>query len=334
MLCAPPRTVNGIVSGRRRMGIETMQRMSGGRAVAAALKTEGVEHIFGIVGTHDCPLFDGVFEDSAFKVVTVRHEQGASLMAAGYARASGKIAACFVVPGPGLTNALTGIGMAYSESAPMLVFGGQNTLAQLQREGGHFHELGNSVSVAGSVCGYATLAATPADVPKAIREAMRAMRCSRPRPAYIEMPLDVQSGEAEVALPPAEQYSLPGGNPASIERAATALKSARRAFIFAGEGANDARPAQALVRLAEILGAPVVTSVFGRGVISDRHALALGEGWGRLNLYDELLTRSDLALVVGSRIDVVSDWNLGQRFPSRIVQVDIDPLVIGQRRAV
>src|SRR5512134_528957 len=138
-----------------------MQRMTGGRAVAAALKTEGVDHVFGIVGTHDCALFDGVYDDPAFKVVTVRHEQGASMMAAGYARASGKIAACFVVPGPGLTNALTGMGMAYSESAPMLVFGGQNTLAQLEREGGYFHELANSVAVPGSVCGYATRVAAP-----------------------------------------------------------------------------------------------------------------------------------------------------------------------------
>lgn len=311
-----------------------MQRMTGGRAVAMALKAEGIEHVFGIVGTHDCPLFDGVFDDPAFRVVTVRHEQGASLMAAGYARASGKIAACFVVPGPGLTNALTGMGMAHSESAPMLVFGGQNALAQLEREGGYFHELANSVGVASSVCGYATRVATPGDVPKVIREAMRAMRCGRPRPAYIEMPLDVQSGEAEVVLLPPERYSRPAGDPASVARAAEALKSAKRPFIFAGGGVENAGATQALVRVAEQLGAPVVTSVFGRGAISDRHPLALGDGWGRLNLYDELLTQADLVLVVGSRIDVVSDWNVGARFPQRIVQVDIDPLVVGQRRPV
>ncbi len=311
-----------------------MQRMTGGRAVAMALKAEGIDHVFGIVGTHDCPLFDGVFDDPAFQVVTVRHEQGASLMAAGYARASGKIAACFVVPGPGLTNALTGMGMAYSESAPMLVFGGQNALAQLEREGGYFHELANSIGVAGSVCGYATRVATPGDVPKVIREAMRAMRCRRPRPAYIEMPLDVQSGEAEVALLPPERYSRPAGDPASIARAAEALKSAKRPFIFAGGGVENAGATQALVRVAEQLGAPVVTSVFGRGAISDRHPLALGDGWGRLNLYDELLTQADLVLVVGSRIDVVSDWSVGARFPQRILQVDIDPLVVGQRRPV
>src|SRR5512145_1506155 len=217
-----------------------MQRMTGGRAVAMALKTEGIDHVFGIVGTHDCPLFDGVFDDPAFKVVTVRHEQGASLMAAGYARASGKIAACFVVPGPGLTNALTGIGMAYSESAPMLVFGGQNALAQLEREGGHFHELANSVAVAGSVCGYATRAAAPGDVPRVIREAMRAIRCRRPRPAYIEMPLDVQGGEADIDLLPSEQYLRPAGDPAVIAQAADALKSAKRPFLFAGGGVQSA----------------------------------------------------------------------------------------------
>jgi len=309
-----------------------MPRMTGGHAVAAALKAEGIDQVFGIVGTHDCPLFDGVHDDPAFNVVTVRHEQGASLMAAGYARASGKIAACFVVPGPGLTNALTGMGMAYSESAPMLVFGGQNALAQLEREGGYFHELANSLAVGGSVSGYATRVAAPADVPKVIREAMRAMRCSRPRPAYIEMPLDVQSGEADIDLLPPEQYLRPTGNPAAVARAVEALKSAKRPFVFAGGGVESAEATTALARVAELLGAPVVTSVFGRGAISDRNPLALGDGWGRFNLYDDLLRQADLALVVGSRIDIVSDWNLGARFPERIVQIDIDPLVIGQRR--
>ncbi len=311
-----------------------MQRMTGGRAVAAALKAEGIDHVFGIVGTHDCPLFDGVHGDPAFKVVTVRHEQGASLMAAGYARASGTIAACFVVPGPGLTNALTGMGMAYSESAPMLVFGGQNAIPQLDREGSHFHELANSVSVAQSVCGYATRANSVADVPKVIREAMRAMRCGRPRPAYIEMPLDVQSGEADIAPIAAERYTRPTGNPEAIARAAEVLKSAKRPFIFAGGGVESSGATAALERVAEKLGAPVVTSVFGRGAISDRHPLAVGDGWGRFNLYDELLSQADLALVVGSRIDVVSDVNVGARFPQRMIQIDIDPLVVGQRRAV
>ncbi len=311
-----------------------MPRMTGSRAIAIALKAEGIDQIFGIVGTHNCPLFDGVFDDPAFRVVTVRHEQGASIMAAGYARASGKIAACFVVPGPGLTNALTGMGMAHSESAPLLLFGGQNTLAQLGREGGHFHELANSLGVAGSVCGYTARVSAPGDVPRVVREATRMMRCQRPRPAYIEMPLDVQSAAADVDLLPPERLGRPAGDPASLARAVEALTSARRPFIFAGGGVATANASAELVRLAEALGAPVLTSMFARGVISDRHPLALGDGWGRLNLYGELLAQADLALVVGSRIDVVSDVNLGAGFPPRMVQIDIDPLVVGQRRPV
>ena len=309
-------------------------KMTGGRAVAAALRAEGVEHVFGIVGTHNCPLFDGVYHEPSIHAVTVRHEQGATLMAAGYARASDKIAACFVVPGPGLTNALTGMGMAFSESAPMLVFGGQNALSQLEREGDHFHELHNSLAVAGSVSGYVTRVASTADVPGVVREALRTMRSGRPRPAYIEVPLDVQVGSAEVSLLPPEVFHRPAGEPQAIGRAVDALRSAKRPFILAGGGVASAGGSAALTAVAEALGAPVVTSVFARGAISDRHPLALGDGWGRLDLYDELLNSADLVLIVGSRIDVVSDWNLGAKYPSRIVQIDIDPKVIGRRRPV
>jgi acetolactate synthase-1/2/3 large subunit len=214
----------------------------------------------------------------------------------------------------------------------MLVFGGQNALAQLEPEGGWFHELHDSVNVAAAVSGYATRVTTPAGVPKAIREAVRAMRCGRPRPAYIEMPLDVQAGEAEVAPLAPERYSRPAGDPAAIARAAEALTSAKRPFVFAGGGVESAGATASLARLAELVGAPVVTSVFGRGAISDRHPLAIGDGWGRFNLYEDLLAQADLVLVVGSRIDVVSDFNLGARFPQRIVQVDIDPQVVGKRR--
>lgn len=311
-----------------------MQRMKGGHALAATLKAEGIDHVFGIVGTHDCPLFDGVHGDPYFKVVTVRHEQGAALMAAGFARASGRIAACFVVPGPGLTNALTGMGMAYTESAPMLVFGGQNAVAQLETEGGHFHELADSVNVAASVCAYATRVHAAADLPRTVAEALRTIRCGRPRPAYIEVPLDVQSGEADIAPPRAGHYPRPAGDPQAVQCAAQALRSARRPFIFAGGGVESAGACAQLAQLAERLGAPVVTSVFGTGAISARHQLALGDGWGRLPLYAELFTQADLVLVVGSRIDVVSDVNLGRDFPARMVQVDIDARVVGQRRAV
>jgi acetolactate synthase-1/2/3 large subunit len=150
-----------------------MGRMTGGRAVVEALRVEGIEHVFGIVGTHAVHLFDGLFDEPAVRCVTPRHEQGASLMAAGYARASGRIAACFTVPGPGVTNALTGLGMAYSESAPVLLVAGQNPLPMLERERGIFHELPSSLAVTGSLTSFATRVSRVADIPGAVREAMR-----------------------------------------------------------------------------------------------------------------------------------------------------------------
>src|SRR5689334_9480761 len=94
----------------------SLSRRTGGQAVVAALVAEGIEHVFGIVGTHNVHLFDALFDEPRLRLISPRHEQGATMMAAGYARASGRVAACFAVPGPGLTNALTGLGMAYSES--------------------------------------------------------------------------------------------------------------------------------------------------------------------------------------------------------------------------
>src|ERR687883_404754 len=109
-----------------------MRRMTGGRAMAEALRVEGVEDVFGIVGTHSIHLFDGLYDEPAVRGITARHEPGAALMATGYARASGRIAGCFTVPGPVITNALTGLGMAYSESVPLLLVAGQNPLAMVE----------------------------------------------------------------------------------------------------------------------------------------------------------------------------------------------------------
>lgn len=309
-----------------------MRRMKGGRAVVEALRVEGVEHVFGIVGTHSVDLFDGLFDEPALHLVTARHEQGAAMMAAGYSRASGRIAACFTVPGPGLTNALTGLGMAYSESAPLLLIAAQNPLGTLERQREVFHELRDSLAVAGAVTGFATRVSRAADIPGAVRDAMRAMHTRRPRPAYIEVPLDVLGGEAEVELLPPEVFSRPAGSLAAIERAVVLLDEAERPIIFAGGGVVSADGGEQLRRLAERLQAPVITSAFAKGILSEDHRLSVGDGWGQLDLYDELLDRADVALVVGARFDVISDARLGARFPARLVHVDLDPAVIGQRR--
>ena len=308
-----------------------MRRLTGGRAVVESLRVEGVEHVFGIVGTNTVHLFDALFDEPALRLVTPRNEQGGALMATGYARASGKIAACFTVPGPGLTMALTGLGMAFSESAPVLLVTGQNPLAILERDLEAFHELPHSLAVAGSLASFVTRLSRPEDAPGAVRDAFRAMRCRRPRPAVLEIPIDVLSAEAEVELLPPQELLPPGGHPAAVERAATALRSAERPLILAGGGVASAGAEADLLALAEALGAPVITSAYAKGVISDEHRLALGDGWGQRGLYDEVLDQADLALAVGWRFDVITDARQGARLPRRLVQIDLDPAMIGQR---
>jgi acetolactate synthase-1/2/3 large subunit len=309
--------------------------MTGGRAVVEALRSEGIQHVFGIVGTHSVHLFDGLFDEPAVRGITARHEQGAALMALGYARASGRIAACFTVPGPGLTNALTGLGMAYAESVPLLLVTGQNPLATLDRGHELFHELRNSLVVAGSVSSYVMRATTISDIPRIVREAMRSMRTQRPRPAVIEVPLDVLGGEAEVELLPADHVARPIGHPGSIARAAELLREAERPIILVGGGVVSAAGEQPLRKLAEQLGAPVITSAFAKGVIPEDHALSLGDGWGQLGeLYAEVLDRSDLVLLAGARLDVLTDAKQGAGLPGTLIQIDLDPLVIGRHHPV
>ncbi len=311
-----------------------MARLNGGRAVAHALRAEGIEVVFGIVGTHNVQIFDGLHGVPELRVVTTRHEQGAGFMADGYARASGRIAACVVVPGPGLTNVMTPLGQAYSDSVPLLAITGQNPRGRLDRRLEDFHELHESVAIAGSVTARAARVDSAADVPAAIREAVRVMRSGRPRPTFLEVPMDILGGEEDVEmLPPAEDYPRPLGSSEGIKRAAGLLGGARRPIVVAGGGVISAEGSEALREVAERLGAPVITTCHGKGAIPDDHPLAVGDGWGRLTFFDELFAQADACLAVGTRFDVVTDFRQGAGLPDPLVHVDIDANVINQLRS-
>src|SRR5919202_6495360 len=142
-----------------------MSRMTGGQALAQALLAEGIDLVFGIVGTHNVLLFDGLYGVDGLRVVTTRNEQGAGFMADGYARATGRVAACVVVPGPGLTNLLTPLGQALLDSVPILAITGQNRLGRLDRRMEDFHELRDSLAVAGAVTATAARPRPPTALP-------------------------------------------------------------------------------------------------------------------------------------------------------------------------
>jgi thiamine pyrophosphate-dependent acetolactate synthase large subunit-like protein len=312
-----------------------MTRLSGGQAVARALRSEGIEVAFGIVGTHNVDLFDGLYDVPELRVVAARHEGSAGFMADGYARASGRIAACLVVPGPGVTNLMTALGQAFLDSVPMLAIAGQNPSERIDRHLEDFHELHGQLGIVRSVTTSAQRLARPADAPAAVRSAVRLMRDQRPRPTFIEVPLDVAAATEDVAeLPPTEEgVARTQAAPETIHRAVELLASAHRPIVLAGGGVISAETGPVLRQVAAQLGAPIIMTVHGRGAVSDEDVLSLGDGWSKLDFFDGFLSEADACLAVGTNFESVTDFSRGAKLPRTLVHVDIDPTAIGRHRS-
>jgi thiamine pyrophosphate-dependent acetolactate synthase large subunit-like protein len=311
-----------------------MPLVTGGQALARALRAEGVDIAFGIVGTHNATLFDGLYDVPELRVITARHEGSAGFMADGYARASGRIAACIVVPGPGVTNLMTALGQAYLDSVPILAIAGQNPSDRIDHRLEDFHELHAQLDAVQSVTVSAKRLRAPAEAPTLVRDAMRLMRSQRPRPTFIEVPLDVAEARQEVAdLAPSEAGPpRPQGDPQTIRRAIELLKQAKRPLVFAGGGVISAEAGPVLRAVAGQLGAPVIMTVHGRGAVPDDDSLSLGDGWSRLDFFDAFLAQADVCLAVGANFETVTDSSRGAKLPEMLIHVDIDPTAIGRHR--
>jgi acetolactate synthase-1/2/3 large subunit len=312
-----------------------MTRLRGGQAVARAMWAEGIDTVFGIVGTANSLIFDGLTDLPDVRLVTARHEGGAGFMADGFARATGRPAGCIVVPGPGLTNLMTALGQSYLDSVPVLAIAGQNPIPTLDRRLEEFHELHGSLQIAESVTVSAARLSSPADAPTLIRDAIRLMRTGHPRPTFIEVPLDVAGAEADVEMLPAvEDFPRPSGDAEAISRAADLLRRARHPLIFAGGGVIAANASGVLHTVAERLAAPVIMNGHGRGAVPDDDPFSLGDGWGKLTYFDALFAEADATLIVGASMDYVTDPDRGAKLPDPVIQIDIDPDALGRHRAI
>jgi acetolactate synthase I/II/III large subunit len=278
-------------------------KMTGGQAMARQLALEDITDLFGIPGVQLDWATDGLRDvEDRLKFWVPRHEQTASYMADGYARSTGKIGACMVVPGPGLLNAMAGLSTAWACNSPVLAIVGQIPSSAIGKGFGMLHEIQDQSQTLGTVTKWHALAKSPADVPLLIREAVKQLHTGRPRPVAVEIPPDVLSMSAEVALidPPAHEEYRDRPDASSIAHAAKLLDGARYPLIYVGGGVIAADASHELVRLAEKLGAPVVMSDYGRGAISDRHPLALSTLGGRA-----VFPHADVVLVAGSRFSDV-----------------------------
>ena len=301
----------------------------GGQALVRALENEGIEYLFGLSGGAALPIFDALVSTrNKMKFVLVRHEQGASHMADGYARVTGKPAVVLVTSGPGATNTLTGIMTAHMDSVPMLVVTGQQVTGMLGKDA--FQEA-DIFGITMPIVKHSYLVKDTDSIPRIVREAYHIATTGRPGPVLIDVPKDVS--QAPVGNGLHQQMDIPGyqvpeeGDREVIVRAAAALNAARRPVILAGHGALIAKAADSVRRLAERLQAPVTTTLLGKGAFPETHPLALGMlGMHGTAYANKAMVECDLVISIGSRFD---DRIIGQphRFCRNavVIHVDIDP---------
>ncbi len=296
-----------------------------GERLVGWLADLGIDTVFGIPGVHTIELYRGL-AGGLLRHVTPRHEQGAGFMADGYARASGRPAACFVITGPGLTNILTPMAQAHADSIPMLVISSVNPRGRLGMERGDLHEIRNQRLIAAQAAAFSHTVMTVEEVPAILERAFAVFTGARPRPVHIEIPVDLLgAGAGHVELAPWKPVRPPMPATEALVEAAEALASAGNPALLVGGGAVGA--AAEIAAVAERLGAPVVMTANARGVLAHDHPLAVPVS-PSLRAARTLLAGSDVVLAVGTEIGPTDyDWyGAGDlEVPGTLIRIDIDP---------
>ncbi len=295
----------------------TERRMTTAEATVEALVAHGVTTLYALPGVHNDHLFDAIVRSNgAMCVLHPRHEQTAGYMALGAALVTGLPQVCAMVPGPGVLNAAAALLTAWGTGAPVLALAGQIPADAIDRGWGHLHELPDQLGLLRHFTKFAARIPGAAEAPGLIAQALQAATSGRARPVALECAID-RWGAGGMAAPVAPLTPLrPQPDPERIMAAARLLGAARRPIIIAGGGALDA--AAALVEVAELLQAPVVTYRRGRGVIPTDHPLAVSLPVGR-----RLWAQADAVLGVGTRMHF-AQANWGTDPELKIVRLDAD----------
>ncbi len=295
--------------------------MTCGEAAMKLLADYGVDTVFGMAGTMTLELYRGIAR-SGIRHVQCRNEQGASLMADGYARATGKPGVCTIIAGPGVTNAATGIAQAYCDSQPMLVLSGACPTVTQGKGWGAIHELDDQAAVTAGFTAFSAMVRYPEELPELIARAYGVFRGSRPRPVHLSLPRDVLPTSVDVEWKTRRSPFRPIPDPAAIEEAADLLAQARRPLILVGGGAVGTR--KALTEVAERLGAPVLSTNAGKGILPHSHPLSLGCSILQ-EASQQALADADVVLLVGSQVAPGDHFLQRLEIRGDIVRIDIDP---------
>ena len=306
-----------------------MAEMTGGEAVARTLEALGVTKVFSIVSVHNLPTYRALAASETIEVVACRHEQFAVHAADGYARATGHLGVALTSTGPGTTNAMSGVYEASYGSSPVLLITGQGESAFYGKGKGFVHEHETQLEMLRTVTRRAETIWRTEDISRTIASVADDARRGRPQACAVEIPIDQQYRTADVEIggsPTVDPIALDAD---AIVVAAEKLDGAERPVIWAGGGVVAADGSAELVALAEKLGAPVVTTVEGRGSIPEDHTLALGPRTDRPDIGD-IIAEADVVLAVGTRFQNYATrmWKLP--IPGELIHLDADPSVIGR----
>jgi acetolactate synthase I/II/III large subunit len=305
---------------------------TGAEKLIQCLEREGVEYIFGYSGGAAMPLFDALV-DSDIKLILVRHEQGATHMADGYARATGKPGVVLVTSGPGATNTVTGLLTSQMDSVPVVVLTGQTISPMLGKDA--FQEA-DVTGITYAVVKHSYLIKDAAEIPRATREAFHIATTGRPGPVLIDLPKDVTQGPCDAAF--VDDIDLPGytipshGDPGAIRQAAEILSAAQRPVLYVGHGAVISQASKAVIRLAEKLRAPIVNTLLGKGAADETHPLHLGMlGMHGTAYANKAVDACDCIMAIGARWDDRITGKLDEFCVNASkIHIDIDPAEFGK----
>jgi acetolactate synthase-1/2/3 large subunit len=297
---------------------------TGAELVMSALKAQNVARVFGIPGVQNLELFDALRE-AEIETVLVTHELCASFMAEAHSRVTGKPGCCILVPGPGLTNALTGLGEALLDSSPVVVIvPGSRTDTSLKFQ---LHQIPQA-ELAWPITKAVIRVERAQEIYSGICRAFQVAAGGEPGPVVVEIPYNLFMSRAD-AVPPPPLAAPPYPDPETIEKIGSLIRQAKRVGIYAGFGASDAR--DDLIRLAEILQAPIATTLAGRGVVPEDHPLSVGFGFGPAGteIAEEVFQECDLVLAVACKFGEVATGAYGFKPPEKLVHIDINKEVLG-----
>ena len=308
--------------------------MNGATSLVKSLESAGVDVMFGIPGGAILPAYDPIF-DSKIRHILVRHEQGAGHAATGYAQVTGRVGVCIATSGPGATNLVTPLADAAMDSVPLVAITGQVPSAAIGTDAFQEADI-RGITMPFTKHNY--LVTNPDDIPRAIAEAFHIAGSGRPGPVLVDIAKDALQKETNFVWP--TSINLPGYHPqitpdsGAIADAAALITQSSKPVFYVGGGVIKANASRELLQLAELLGAPVVTTLMARGAFPDSHTLHLGmPGMHGTVAAVTALQKADLLITLGARFDDRVTGKLSTfATNAKIIHADIDPAEIGKNR--